>query len=938
MALPEGSEVLLKKLNALLSPALAVLLILVLLIGIPQANGQISPLVPPALRQMQEALEISRTVKDLQSQGRYDEAIPLAERWLKLAETAWGPNHPMVVLALNGLAGLYRAKGDFDRAEPLLERSLKIVERTLPPEDPRVALVLNNLAEVYRARGDYNRAEPLFRRVVAIMEKALGPEYPALARVLNNLVKVYQAKGDYGRAEPIAQRALAIAEKRLGPEHPETGIALSNLGLIYYSTGDFFRAEELLQRALTLIEKLRGPDHPDVAIALNNLATLPQTILDGRSEKLRQRALEIHERALGPNHPETATALQNLAVLYHMKGEYSKARPLYQRTLSILEATFGSRHPYIAQTLMSLAAGEWGQGNLDQAVVYLEGSTQLHEHHLDLILATGSEDQKLAYMATLAGELHIVISLHSAIATAAKAPQASRLALTTLLQRKGRVLDAMAESMGNIRARMNAQDRALFDRLMAIRTELASQIIKGPDQTGADEFRARVARLEEQAEELEAQASARSADLSIRTQAVTLERIQQAIPADAALVELVLYQAVDPKMTIATVDGTPRDLRYAAYILHPQGPPDFVDLGHAAVIDRTVEDLRRGLSDPTTAYVKRVARKLDEQVMRPIRPLLGDIHQVLLSPDGALNLIPFGALIDEEDRYLIERYNVTYLTSGRDLLRLQTPQESRQPPVIFADPNFGKTSNRLEATAALSPDRRSIDFSTGQFTSLPGTADEARAIKDILPNSRLLVREKATESALKRVEAPQILHVASHGFFLPDTQYVSANAQLLPDRIGPQLLPRGENPLLRSGLILAGANQLQSGGDDDGVLTALEASGLDLWGTKLVVLSACETGVGAVRNGEGVYGLRRALVIAGAQSQLMSLWKVADAATRDLMVDYYRRLQAGDGHSEALRQVQLKMSNSEQRSHPYFWASFIPSGAWGAMIGQNFDH
>jgi CHAT domain-containing protein len=134
-----------------------------------------------------------------------------------------------------------------------------------------------------------------------------------------------------------------------------------------------------------------------------------------------------------------------------------------------------------------------------------------------------------------------------------------------------------------------------------------------------------------------------------------------------------------------------------------------------------------------------------------------------------------------------------------------------------------------------------------------------------------------------------------------------------------------ENPLLRSGLAFAGANKLASG-DDDGILTAMEASGLDLWGTKLVVLSACETGVGKVTNGDGVYGLRRALVIAGAETLVMSLWQVDDLATRDLMTGYYKKLGAGAARSGALRDVQLELLAKDKYAHPYYWASFLPAG------------
>ncbi len=199
----------------------------------------------------------------------------------------------------------------------------------------------------------------------------------------------------------------------------------------------------------------------------------------------------------------------------------------------------------------------------------------------------------------------------------------------------------------------------------------------------------------------------------------------------------------------------------------------------------------------------------------------------------------------------------------------------------------------------------------------------------------MLVREQATKAALKQISSPRLLHLATHGFFLQDLAdgtagtrdlgLFGAEAARLPATV------RGEHPLLRSGLALAGANQR---GNEDGVLTALEVAGLDLWGTQLVVLSACNTGVGEVKNGEGVYGLRRALVLAGSESQVMSLWPVSDQGTRELMIAYYRALQRGAGRSAALRQVQLRMLQRQTRRHPYYWASFIQSGAWQGLHGK----
>jgi CHAT domain-containing protein len=210
---------------------------------------------------------------------------------------------------------------------------------------------------------------------------------------------------------------------------------------------------------------------------------------------------------------------------------------------------------------------------------------------------------------------------------------------------------------------------------------------------------------------------------------------------------------------------------------------------------------------------------------------------------------------------------------------------------------------------------------------LPGTAAEAQAVKDALQldDHHVLTRRKATEGALRGLEGPRILHLATHGFFLADEGWDPRAGT--PAFLGQErpVVPAGENPLLRSGLALAGANGLRSG-EDDGILTALELAGLDLAGTELAVLSACETGVGQVRNGEGVYGLRRALVLAGVRTQVVSLWKVDDAATKDLMAAYYARLGAGAGRSQALRDAQLAMLDDPDRTHPYYWAAFVVIG------------
>jgi CHAT domain-containing protein len=502
-----------------------------------------------------------------------------------------------------------------------------------------------------------------------------------------------------------------------------------------------------------------------------------------------------------------------------------------------------------------------------------------------------------------------------------------------------------------LRRHATPQDQELFDRLAEARSQLAALTLKGPDRAKHDTYRTQLKQFEDAVEKLEGELSTRSAEFRKQMLPVTLTAIQAALPAGSALLEFAIYSPLDPK---PQKRNSPR---YLAYLLAPQGQPKWVDLGEAASIDRAVDVWRKALRNPNHSNVKRFARSLDDQVMRPVRSLLREMpfqtRHLLIAPDGSLNLIPFAALVDERNRYLVERYSITYLTSGRDLLRLQTSEPSKSAPLVVANPLFGAgetaAATSLDQNSENSPAADSVgnqaparnDPREVFFQPLPGTRREALVIKALLPKASVLLREDATEAALKQAHAPSILHIATHGFFLDDQEATPPDTRSLftdnPLRISdPRMMKwaaKIENPLLRSGLALAGVNQ-HRGGDDDGLLTALEAASLDLWGTKLVVLSACDTGVGKVKNGEGVYGLRRALVLAGSETQVISLWPVSDRETRRLMTGYYRRLQNGEGRGEALRQIQLEMLNGAKLRHPFYWASFIQAGEWANLDGK----
>jgi tetratricopeptide (TPR) repeat protein/CHAT domain-containing protein len=885
-----------------------------------KALGPTHPLVATSLNNLAELYW---------AQGAYGKVEPLFVRALAINEKALGPTHSDVATNLNNLAKLYSAQGAYGKAEPLYVRALAINEKALGPTHATVAISLNNLAELYRTQSAYGKSEPLYVRAVTINEKALGPTHPQVAISLNNLALLYSAQGAYGKAEPLYGRALDIREKLLGPTHPDVANSLNSLAWLYSAQGAYGKAEPLCIRALDIREKLLGPTHPDVANSLNNLALLYSAQgAYGKAEPLYIRALAINEKALGPTHPDVAVSLNNLAWLYSAQGAYGKAEPLYVGALDVLERALGSTHPDVATILNNLALLYQTQDAYGKAEPLVARAADIQEQQLRTELPRLSELRKRALMALLQGVTDWLISLQ-ADAMPSSTP-ALELAFTTVLRRKGRILDSLLDSETRLRTHLTPGLRDQLDQLSHARTDLIKHLYAPAGPRGDVDLTA-VATTRARIDDLESKLSAASAEFRAETEPVTMAKIQAALPRGAALVEFVRYQRFDPRQA----QQPWQEERYVAYLVLPRGPPQWVALGAAVPIDAEIDAVLAAMNrKAATETAKAALGRLDALVFAPIRARLPGVSHVILAPDGKLNLVSFEALVDPQGHYALENYLVSYVTMGRDLLRLAATQPPRSPAVIVASPDYDPSPPARPGAVSFAP--------------LDGAAGEAMDLRRYFPTS--LLGEDAKKSALAALTGPAMLHIATHGFYARDPGPSSTHAAspLPTPRALPALAPLAERDPLRgmfvdlgaslrrppladdpadaldrAGLAMAGANQ-----GPGGIVTAREIAGFDWWGTQLVVLSACETGVGAVPSGDGVYGLRRALVLAGAASQVVSLWSVSDASTRALMRDYYGELARGTGRAEALRRAQLRQLRQPRYEHPYYWAAFIPAGDW----------
>ncbi len=865
-------------------------------------------------RAMRDARSLRTRATRLEQDGQFEAARALLEQALALTESTRGSADVQTASVLAELGGVYQNLPDDPKSEASFQRAAAIMESALTPDHPMAAWVRAREALLYEKMGQRAKADALLRPAIDALDRSLGADNQWYVSALMTQAAIRHDGGEYAAEETILRRAMAILEGIGETDSRNYAALLNNLGEMYRQRADFGHAEEWFLRSLEAGSKVLGDDNYFIGVVLQSLGMVAREKKDyPTAEAYYARVLSLRERIVGPNHPDVAQVLNNMATVARARGDLGRSLELHLRALSIWEHAAG---PFQEATLVSvgnIARTYAAAGDVPNAIAYQRRADAILEKQLALNLAIGSERQKLLFVNAMRERTDRTISLH--LREAPDNADAATLAALVLLQRKGRVQDAMADTLAIVRRTSDARNLELVEQLKTTTAELARLALNAANPNLADQRRLAIQSLEIRKEKFEAELAERSAAFRADTRAVTLEAVQAAIPDGAALLELAVFRPFDPRAERNAEAYAPP--HYAAYVVRNQLAPRGFDLGPAAAIDEAVDALRAALRDPRRGDVKTRARTLHSLVIAPVRAAFGGLDRLLISPDGALNLVPFDALVDEQDRYLIERHAISYLTSGRDLLRMQVQRASRSSAVIFADPIFGEPAAagggtpvpvRTTATA-----RRSVttgaERSSVYFAPLAATAEEALAIKGLFPDATLFTGERAQKAFLQRVQAPRILHIASHGFFLQDG---GATA---------------DNPLLRSGLALAGAN-LRHETVEDGILTALEASALDLWGTHLVTLSACDTGIGEVRNGEGVYGLRRAFVLAGTETLVMSLWPVSDAIARETMVAYYTGLRAGLGRGDALRQSKIAMLKRPARQHPFYWASFIQSGEW----------
>jgi tetratricopeptide (TPR) repeat protein len=889
--------------------------------------------------------------------GDYPKALPLLEKARDLIEKLLTENHPNYAASLNNLARLYRDMGDYPKALPLCEKARDLYKKLLRENHPDYATILHNLALLYQDMGDYKKALPLYKKVRDLINKLLTENHPHYAAGLNNLAGLYREMGDYQKALPLLEKARDLYKKLLTENHPHYAGSLHSLALLYKDMGDYQKALHLCEEAHELDKKLLTENHPNYATSLNNLAGLYQDMGDyPKALPLYEKARDLDKKLLTENHPSYATSLHNLAMLYQDMGNYQKALLLLEKARNIRRKLLTENHPLYATSLNNLAGLLYCLKKPKEAAPLVERGLNIDKAFLDNTFTAQSYRQRLDFLHQLKGSLDLFLTV---------GPQAdvqcARLYDQVLAWKGALALRQAEEHL----AHDHPDLQSLLDDLRRVRAGLA-HLARKPAATASQQadWLKRFASVERAKEKLETRLAQKSEVFrrAFKLREASSQEIQKVLQAGTALVDFVLYTHFTPPPK--GKGHFVREERLLAFVITPHRQPVLIKLGPVKVIDQAVQDWRKAMAQYKPLYQK--GKQLARLLWWPLRPHMGNAKTVLLSPDGPVCGLPFASLPGKRARsYLVEDLAIGYVTSGRQLLELACPkgQQRGRGLLTVGGLPYGKPSASGPLAAVSWPE-------------LPGTRLESQRVARIFTKAfpqaeapRQFRGEAVDAAALKKElppaakARPGFLHLATHGYFEAPAPYRSERRTfgMLRD-----YLTYDRNPLVRSGLVLAGANNSPG----EGILTAEEVAGLDLRGVELAVLSACDTALGKQVAGEGVLGLQRAFQAAGARALVISLWSVNDAATSVLMEEFYtnlwtkkmsklkalqqaqrtvlrhpslvakrarklRQLLAKRGVSKAVLAARgigpksgklPKDGMVQQRSHPALWAAFVLSG------------
>ncbi|MDB9882665.1 CHAT domain-containing protein [Bacteroidia bacterium] len=861
----------------------------------------------------------------------FDKAEKMMLLDLTVTKKTKGKDHSYYGIRLNNLAGLYKEKGQYEKALPLYLEALGNTEKSLGKDHSYYRVYQNNLAGLYEILGQYEKALTLYQEALTKTEKTQGKSHSEYGTGLNNLAGLYENMGQYKKALPLYQEALINTEKSLGKDHFSYGILLNNLALLYKRMGQHKEALPLYQEALINTEKVFGKEHSEYGNRLNNLAIWYEDM--GQFDKalpLYQESLKIIEKSLGKHHPRYGTSLNNLAGLLETMGDSEKALSLYQNALINTEKTLGKDHAEYAVNLNSLAGLYENTGQHEKAYPLYQEANQIKLLQIEEMFRFRSEEEKRVFMKRVLYSFDIYQSFE--YNSSIRFSEFTETNLNNQLVLKGLLLNASKDIYTKLGSLGDEEINDKVEEIKHNKRVLSKQLSLPLNQRfyNTDSLSELVNTQEGFLVKLYHKKFGKSTSLS-----KDWKEIKAKLNQDEVAIEFSHFRYRNGK---EWTDST----LYAAYLIKKEwATPKVVYLFEQQQLKSVMSHkspnqlyATRGASVEDNGAAVLFADSIYNLVWKQLEPELDGVKTIYYATDGLLHQIPFAALGQTGSSSLSEQYNMVQLSSTAKLIDLKTEASDQILLVGGIDYTYDTTSSTVKQEVVYSflenekLKRSSTNRSRGDgWNYLPGTKTEIEQIESSAAKHKktatTLSGKLATEAAFKKLNgnSPGVLHIATHGFF-----FENPKKKPKPESTQTQFTAV-DDPLLRSGLLLSGANYTWENSSnpyekEDGILTALEISNMDLKNTQLVVLSACETGLGDIDGNEGVYGLQRAFKMAGVESIIMSLWQVPDVETSEFMQSFYNTWFTGVSIRVAFNTTQRTMQQ-KYRDEPFKWAAFV---------------
>ncbi len=802
-------------------------------------------------------------------------------------------SHPIYAQTLSNLGLLYQTTGRYAQAETFTEAGLE-ANRQLGEKQATYGASLNNKAVLYKDLGRYLESEKLIEQALSVIRESKGENSLPYAICLNNKAILFQTIGRYDKAEELFKASLSTAQPFLKEKSLNFIRLQMNLGLLYQDMKKYNEAALIYDDVRTNLEKKVGKKHPDYAHLLNNLAAFYLEIgKDEEVEKLLLQAADIYKNQFGENYPSYANTITNLGNFYRFTDKLDKAESPLTKAANIRKTILGEKHPAYIQSYENLALLYWQKGDLKRAAQELR---EVLKKNMDLVqnnFPALSEYEKTKFWDLISPKFQIFYSL-----IVQAYPQDSSLLsemYNSHINLKGLLLNESAKIKTQI---LSSNDKALIDDYLTWldQKEMLANYYTMSQQE-LTEHHINLDSLENVTNQTEKLLSQKSTLFSkgYEKPLFKMEDIRKILTVDEAAIEIVRIQKFDKKFT--------GDVLYVALVLtKDKENPEIVVLGNGKDMEK----------QNFKFYKNAIRTKIDDSksysiYWEKINELLKNKKIVYLSSDGIYNQINVNTLKNLAGKYVVEEREIEMVANSRYIADVKNPTSSMKGKnaILVGFPDYG---------------------SANTIVDLPGTKIEVEKVNQILKNNKLetslLLATSAAEQDVKKANNPKILHIATHGFFLADLDNFGQNKIF-----GIETSKAKENPMLRAGLMLAGAEgadtqkSSETNGQNNGVLTAYEAMTMQLDDTDVVVLSACETGLGDIKHGEGVYGLQRAFQVAGAKSIIMSLWKVDDNATQELMQAFYTNWLKTNDKNKSFIAAQNVIKNKYK--FPYYWGAFV---------------